>query len=379
MKTFFASPERAGSQELARVITGLNDCDVVPVLLESVSGFLVILNKSRQLLLANQQFLDLLNVSTLEPLMGQRLGEIFQCRNVPSAPSGCGTAEACQFCGAVLSMVKSLETGESSEQECHMCVQAGEHFEVRELKVRCTPLDIGADRVLVFVFYDISAAKRREVLEQVFLHDLRNLIGGIVGWTQSLGQSCTDDEARQSLYRLSELVVHEVQAQGLLQEAENGSLQVQFRDVSVGALFGSLRDLFTGERLLKNRKLDVPSADFPGVIRGDFFLVSRVLVNMVKNALEASAPGQTVTVRFQEDDRYWRFQVHNPAVMDFQSQKRVFERSFSTKGQTGRGLGTYAMKLFGENCLGGRVYFDSLDGAGTTFHFDLPKRRPERS
>jgi signal transduction histidine kinase len=48
----------------------------------------------------------------------------------------------------------------------------------------------------------------------------------------------------------------------------------------------------------------------------------------------------------------------------------VFQRSFSTKG-TGRGLGTYSIKLLTERYLGGRVWFESAEGQGTTFHVEL--------
>ena len=34
---------------------------------------------------------------------------------------------------------------------------------------------------------------------------------------------------------------------------------------------------------------------------------------------------------------------------------RIFQRSFSTKAERGRGLGTYSMKLLGEGYLHGRV------------------------
>jgi signal transduction histidine kinase len=47
----------------------------------------------------------------------------------------------------------------------------------------------------------------------------------------------------------------------------------------------------------------------------------------------------------------------------------VFQRSFSTKG-SGRGLGTYSVKLLTES-MGGRVWFDSTAGEGTTFHVEF--------
>jgi sensor histidine kinase regulating citrate/malate metabolism len=53
------------------------------------------------------------------------------------------------------------------------------------------------------------------------------------------------------------------------------------------------------------------------------------------------------------------------------TQLQVFQRSFSTKAR-GRGLGTYSMKLFGEGCLGGSVWFTTSEAAGTTFSISLP-------
>ena len=48
-------------------------------------------------------------------------------------------------------------------------------------------------------------------------------------------------------------------------------------------------------------------------------------------------------------------------------------RSFSTKADTGRGIGTYSMRLFGQRYLGGRVDFTSEEPEGTTFTVILPK------
>jgi signal transduction histidine kinase len=59
-------------------------------------------------------------------------------------------------------------------------------------------------------------------------------------------------------------------------------------------------------------------------------------------------------------------------------QLQIFQRSFSTKASSGRGIGTHSMKLLGERYLGGRVEFTSRDGEGTTFRITLPKVAGER-
>jgi CheY-like chemotaxis protein len=64
--------------------------------------------------------------------------------------------------------------------------------------------------------------------------------------------------------------------------------------------------------------------------------------------------------------------VHNEAVIAPAHQRHIFERSYSTKG-AGRGIGTYAMKLLGENYLRGEVSFSSSRPGGTVFALVLPR------
>ena len=67
-----------------------------------------------------------------------------------------------------------------------------------------------------------------------------------------------------------------------------------------------------------------------------------------------------------------RFTVRNEGVIPPMVQEHIFQRSFSTKAQYGRGLGTYSMKLLGERYLGGKVSFVSNAECGTVFSLELP-------
>ena len=67
------------------------------------------------------------------------------------------------------------------------------------------------------------------------------------------------------------------------------------------------------------------------------------------------------------------FSVHNPGVMPDEVQLQIFQRSFSTKAATGRGIGTHSMRLLGERYLGGEVTFVSQEPEGTVFRLSLPR------
>ena len=107
------------------------------------------------------------------------------------------------------------------------------------------------------------------------------------------------------------------------------------------------------------------------IFESDPTLLSRVLTNMIKNALEASDHEHPVRVGVNRSDSTLRFWVHNQETIPREIQHQIFERSFSSKGQ-GRGLGTFSMKLLGETYLGGKVDFHSDEQLGTTFMIDLP-------
>jgi sensor histidine kinase regulating citrate/malate metabolism len=95
-------------------------------------------------------------------------------------------------------------------------------------------------------------------------------------------------------------------------------------------------------------------------------------MNLLKNGLEASLEEEKVTIGCTKTEENIRFWVHNLSLMSEKVKMQVFQRSFSTKGR-GRGIGTYSVKLLGENYLKGKVSFTSEVGQGTTFFIDLPR------
>jgi signal transduction histidine kinase len=104
----------------------------------------------------------------------------------------------------------------------------------------------------------------------------------------------------------------------------------------------------------------------------DPVLMRRVLLNMLKNALEASKEGEVVSISLSRSDSGIGISVHNPGFIPEEAQLQVFQRSFSTKGR-GRGIGTYSMKTLTEEYLGGRISFTSSEREGTTFLVELPR------
>jgi hypothetical protein len=191
--------------------------------LEAVTGFVLILNKNRQILAANREFLDSLERSEPGCLIGLRPGEALNCIHFTEGADGCGTSKHCRSCGSMLAILAAQVNGQPAEGECRLSHYREGKLEAMDLKVRATPLNIRGCDLTAFVFHDISALKRREVLEQIFLHDFLNTIGGIAGWSELLKEGDQYTAARE-ISALAESLKEDVITQRTLLAAERGEL-----------------------------------------------------------------------------------------------------------------------------------------------------------
>ena len=131
-----------------------------------------------------------------------------------------------------------------------------------------------------------------------------------------------------------------------------------------------LDTVISGHRSAQEKGIAMYWTDKDPLLKTDPLLLSRVLGNMVINALEATPKGETIKIWTQlTENSEVRWEVWNPAPIPDKIKKRIFQRYFSSKPGHGRGLGTYSIKLFGETYLNGRVRFESSEHSGTRFIF----------
>lgn len=306
--------------------------------------------------------------------LGLRPGEMLGCIHVPEGPDGCGTSKACARCGAVLAILASQGSREPVAGECLMSMAHEGVWESREFHARATPLRVGNHRLTVLTLRDISAEKRRELLERVFLHDLMNTLQGLRGWTEILQGTLSDPtRAAERILDLSDRLTQEVVAQRYLLQAEQGRLIPEMVSVPPDQILEGLAQILLQHTCSRNREVVIERNPGAQLIQTDPGILSRVVLNMTVNALEATEEGGRVRVWFGDLNGSRGFFVHNSGHIPSGIAARMFHRSFSTKGDPARGLGTYSMKLLGESVLKGRVGFTSTPEAGTHFFMLQPR------
>jgi len=346
--------------------------DLLCQILDSVPNGVIILNAERQIVFLNQTMLAFSGLATKEEALGMRIGEAIGCRHAFEDVGGCGTTDACRSCGAIHAiMIAQKEV--SNTRECRIARGEDEQFGALDLRVTATPLQVNGDQLTIFSMIDIADEKRRQVLERIFFHDLRNTATIIHGAVELLQYQMEEVPASRMLNQASRKLIDEIDTQQQLLAAENGRLELNLCDTLSLPLLEQLSDFYETQAAYRRCHLHIDSAAENFLFMTDEAVVGRVLGNMVKNALEACAESQTVTLGCRQEGDTAVFWVHNPTFMPPHIQRQVFLRSFSTKG-TQRGLGTYSMRLLSERFLKGKVYFVTDQTAGTTFTAVYPIR-----
>jgi len=378
-ETSYQPPEgRSLPAELARQAATWVDNPILHEVLEAVDGFVVLANHNHQILLANLPFLKASGRLEDSDLQGWRLGEVLGCIHVPEGLDGCGTSPACAQCGIAKALSDIRLGGIRASYECLLSRSTpSSRLEAMELRVKSSPFPgPGAEQILL-VCQDISAEKRKEVLEAVFFHDVLNTLSGLRGWTHVLKAGLGDPaRAMEKLDALSARVLNEIKSHRLITQAERGELAVRREAIGLESLLADWQTAVEQHPSCEGRSAVFRPLAAPREVQSDPDLVRRVLLNMALNALEATEPGGTVTAWVEPAAQAVTFCVHNAREIPPLVAQRIFQRSYSTKAARGRGLGTYSMKLFGESFLGGQVSFTTSADAGTVFRFSLPALTP---
>jgi K+-sensing histidine kinase KdpD len=371
--TYFAPAERAAPAEIAAQLRQIVDHPVITTMLASFCGQVLVLNRDRQILAASAEFREALQACGIHTYLGLRPGEALLCEHMDEGPAGCGTSRACQHCGAVMAILAAQACLGPVYDECWITMRRKHGHESVELRAKATPLCLAELDLVVLALQDISDQKRRGVLEHRFLHDARNLLGGVITWSELIASGDTSDEASSSLKKLALELRDLISEHGMLARAERGDLLPSKAPVDLDELARALREEFARHPRADGRHLDLRFFAQTAPPTSDATILLRILSNMVKNAVEATPEGGTVQVIFEVRDGAPRFSVHNSGVIPDSIAQRIFQRSFTTKDEPGHGLGTYSMRLLAERYLDGQVVFESSEAKGTIFCVLLPR------
>ncbi len=365
MNTVF--PEKSVIEK-SRVITNnrllTDSLDAIPV-------HIVIIDENRSIVFLNRSTMDYFEVSERHKVLGNYLGELIKCTNVYHTEYRCGTTNHCRFCGALNSILEGLQ-GKPNTKECRLLVRKGHIVEALNLNITTSPMMIDDIQMFMLTVEDISAKVRKQALERIFFHDILNTAYAI---SSGLDLILDDESGKYSIEIMKALpstaqrLIEEIADQQQLIRAEQNDLEVSPCSFGTKKIVLDVLNHVRNYQRFTDRKIVIDPAFEDVMLQTDYTLLVRILFNMIKNALEAGK--SDVRINCRKVGESTRLDVHNDEVIPDKVFYQMFQPSFSTKG-SGRGFGTYSIKLLTERYLDGEVGVTSTEEEGTAFFICIP-------
>jgi CheY-like chemotaxis protein len=226
----------------------------------------------------------------------------------------------------------------------------------------------------------IRAAELREDVDRIMRHDMKTPLTSVIAspkLIRMLGE-VNDQQERllvsieKSGYRLLNMVNLSLD----LFKMERGSYEFEAKPVDVlplvARIFEELTDLCEANSAKTVVLLDgKPAGDGSRfLVCGEEALCYSMLANLIKNAVEASPEGGTVTVSLESVDPCV-IRVHNGGAVPEEIRERFFEKYATSGKKKGTGLGTYSARLMAETQRGS-IELESTGPEGTTITVRLP-------
>ena len=366
--------KRENQNDVLISLSKIKNAEYIGDIINALPYIAAILNKYRQVIFSNEALLKELSLSSIDEVIGLRHGELIHCVNSKKEEGGCGASENCKVCGAFLSILDAQNKKQKSQYECRIKADKNGKEIAYNFLATSTPITWDNEDFIIFSLTDISSEKRRKALERTFFHDIINKAGSLQGFIQLIQSVSNYKEIKEYVNIASEIskeLIDEILSQRYLVAAENNEFATTIESVeTISIMSSSVREI-ANQKISKVIQVIMDEKSISVNLKTDINLLRRVLLNMLKNAVEASEASDTVKIGGYLKGNSYTFKVHNKKFIPKEQQMQIFQRSFSTKG-IDRGIGTYSMKLFTENYLNGQIYFESDNQNGTTFYIELP-------
>jgi len=248
--------------------------------------------------------------------------------------------------------------------------------------------------IIVFIWHNLKQAKRQNeqmkkalnALEQsqadntrmmqIVAHDLRNPISSIY----SVATIMLDEPGRTENDKLM-LEMMKTSGQNSLGLVSD-LLQVQFKvedlkkePVNIGEMLDYCVSLLAGKAGEKGQQINLQSQLFSISASGE--KLWRVVSNLIGNAIKFSPSGAIIDVAMEHSLKNVRITVKDHGIgIPAEMHDKIFDlfteaKRTGTAGEQAFGLGLAISKQIVE-AHGGKIWFESSPGKGTTFFVDLP-------
>jgi PAS domain S-box-containing protein len=237
------------------------------------------------------------------------------------------------------------------------------------------------------IFRDVTQFRQQDALKTEFVttvsHELRSPLTLIHGYAKILRLTGNLNE-QQDTY-INNIISGVDEMKSLVQNLlDLGRLDagdaLDLEEVTVGEIAKRVVDSMAVHARQKNIEVELSLPETPITLQADPTFLVQALKNLVDNAIKFSKSGGVVHLRARVQGEMALFAVedHGPGIAPL-DQRKIFKRFFRSESQvgaeerSGSGLGLAIVKSIAER-HGGKVWFESKLGQGSTFYLQIPTK-----
>jgi two-component system nitrogen regulation sensor histidine kinase NtrY len=214
----------------------------------------------------------------------------------------------------------------------------------------------------------------REMAKQV-AHEIKNPLTPLKLGLQLLEKSWRDKDPKfdQKFERFSKSFVEQIESLSSIASEFSAFAKMPDTRIERINIFNMLNQAVTIFKQMDNLTITYRGAETPFYINADRDQLLRCFNNLLKNAIEATPPDRhgLINIDYVITEKNILLTIKdNGNGIPENMREKIFEPNFTTKS-SGTGLGLAFVKNSIENA-GGKVWFETSLGVGTTFFFNLP-------
>ena len=227
-----------------------------------------------------------------------------------------------------------------------------------------------------------KAEELRKNIDRITKHDLKTPLSSITFllWYMWEDENLTEKQKKSLLilqratYKMADLInsslnLYKIEQGTYVLAKEPAEILPRINNVLID-LYRPIRQKQITVKILVNDKPTFTDNSF--IVLGEEALLYSMFANLIKNAVEASPSGGTVSIRFWEKDGQW-VEIHNQGVVPKEIRSNFFEK-YSTSGKgCGTGIGTYSAKLIAK-VHGADIHMKTSEQTGTSIIINFKEK-----
>jgi signal transduction histidine kinase/CheY-like chemotaxis protein len=229
-------------------------------------------------------------------------------------------------------------------------------------------------------------AEESDRLKSAFLanmsHEIRTPMNGILGFADLLKEPELSVVERQEYIGIIEKsglrMLNIINDLIDISKIESGQMEILNSDINVNQQIEYIFNFFKPEVEKKGMQIffEIGLPSEKAFIRTDREKLYAILTNLVKNAIKYSDSG-SIEIGYTVKDKYLEFYVIDAGIgIPHNKKEIIFDRFIQAdisdkRAFQGAGLGLAISKSYVE-MLGGKIWVESDEGIGSSFHFTIP-------